>query len=245
MDGEILSYGFVLPHWMYWGLLIVFPAVFLFLARMRAGAEAAKKAQDQVTTTDEVEEEPEWAPPGNAVTRVIDKASAATGSFTSIWTVICVLFYTFEVVSRYLFNAPTNWVHEGAFLMFGAMYTVSGGACYLLDGHVRVDLFYANWGPRGKAASNIVMSIFFFMFTIAFLATGWIFAAQGLDQGVLPSWLALGYQFDISQSEWQIAYWPVKFMIPLGGLLIVLQGTSRLVKDIQTFRYYGEVQNAK
>ncbi len=245
MDGEILSYGFVLPHWMYWGLLIVFPAVFLLLARMRADAEAARKAQDQVTTTDEVEEEPEWTPPGNALTRVIDKASAATCSFTSIWTVICVLFYTFEVVSRYLFNAPTNWVHEGAFLMFGAMYTVSGAACYLLDGHVRVDLFYANWSPRGKAASDIVMSVFFFMFTVAFLVTGWIFAAQGLDQGVLPSWLALGYQFDISQSEWQIAYWPVKFMIPLGGLLIVLQGASRFVKDVQTFRYYGEVQNAK
>ncbi len=246
MDGEIVSYGFVLPHWAYWGGLIVFPLVFLLLARQRAAAEAAMRARDQVTTTDEVEEVKEvWKAPGNALTKVIDKLSETVGTFTSIWTVICVLFYTFEVIARYLFNAPTNWVHEGAFLMFGIMYTVSGAACYLLDGHVRVDLFYANWSPRGRAASDIIMLIFFLMFTLAFLVTGWIFAAQGLDQGVLPSWLALGYQFDISQSEWQIAYWPVKFMIPLGGLLIALQGASRFVKDVQTFRYYGEVQNAK
>ena len=65
MDGEIVSYGFVLPHWAYWGGLIVFPLVFLLLARQRAAAEAAMRARDQVTTTDEVEEETvAWKAPG-------------------------------------------------------------------------------------------------------------------------------------------------------------------------------------
>lgn len=244
---EIVSYGFVLPHWAFWGGMLVFPAIFLMLARMRAKADEARSAQDHVTTTDEVEEDekkPAWTPPGNLFTRMVDKVSEVSGGFTSLWTVIAVLFYTFEVIARYFFNAPTNWVHEAAFLMFGMMYTISGAACYLADGHVRVDLFYANWSPRGRAASDLIMSTIFYVFALAFLFTGWIFASQGLDQNVLPTWLAQGYQFDISQSEWQVAYWPVKFMIPLGGFLICVQGASRFIKDLQTFRYYGEAQNA-
>ncbi len=251
MDGEVVSYGFVLPHWAFWGGMIFFPLVFMAIWRMRAPAEAAQRAQDQVTTTDEVEDDAKkdtWTPPGNVFTRIVDKVSEFSGGFVSLWTVIAVMYYTFEVVARYFFNAPTNWVHEASFLMFGILYTVAGAACYLADGHVRVDLFYATWSARGRAASDLITSTVFYMFALAFLVTGWIFAAQGLNQTEMPSWLswfALGYQFDISQSEWQVHYWPVKFMIPLGGLLICLQGASRFVKDFQTFRYYGEVQNAK
>lgn len=248
MDGEIVSHGFVLPHWAFWGVLFVFPFVFLAITRFRAQAEAALRAKDKVTTTDSVEEDAKkdaWAAPGNGFTRVVDKISKVSGEFVSLWTVIAVCYYTFEVIARYFFNAPTNWVHEASFLMFGTLYTVAGAACYLADGHVRVDLFYANWSARGRAASDLITAVIFYMFALAFLMTGWIFASQGLDQGVLPSWLAQGYQFDISQSEWQIAYWPVKFMIPLGGFLVCLQGASRFVKDFQTFRYCGEVQNAK
>ena len=249
MDGsDIVSQGFVLPHWAFWGGMIVFPLVFLLLWRIRSAAEIALRNQDNVTLTEEVEEEggkSAWKAPGNRFTRVVDAVNGFAGGFTSLWTVICVMFYVFEVVGRYFFNSPTNWVHEAAFLMFGMMYTISGAACYLADGHVRVDLFYANWSPRGKAASDLIMSTFFYVFALAILMTGWIFFSQGLDQGVLPSWIAQGYQFDISQSEWQVAYWPVKAMIPLGGFLICLQGASRFIKDLQTFRYFGEVLYAK
>lgn len=247
MDGEVVSFGFVLPHWFFWGGMIAFPLVFLVLARWRASAEAAMREKDKVTLTDVEEEDkkPTWMAPGNTFTRVVDKVSEVSGGLVSLWTVIAVFYYTFEVVARYFFNAPINWVHEAAFLMFGMMYTIAGAACYLADGHVRVDLFYASWSPRGRAASDLIMSVIFYVFALAFLFTGWIFASQGLDQNMLPTWLAQGYQFDISASEWQVHYWPVKFMIPLGGLLICIQGASRFIKDFQTFRYYGEAQNAK
>ena len=60
----------------------------------------------------------------------------------------------------------------------------------------------------------------------------------------LPSWLAMGYNMDISQSEWQVAYWPIKFAIPFGAFLVILILISRFVKDIQTFRHFSEVDNA-
>jgi TRAP-type mannitol/chloroaromatic compound transport system permease small subunit len=136
-------------------------------------------------------------------------------------------------------------VHEASFLLFGVMYTLGGALLYQIDGHVRVDVFYSNWSPRGRAGADLVLAPIFYVFILGMLFSGWNFFAQALDQNVVPSWIAQGYNFDISATEWQIPYWPIKFAIPLGAFLVALIGASRFVKDLQTFRHYSEVGNAK
>ncbi len=37
---------------------------------------------------------------------------------------------------------------------------------------------------------------------------------------------------EVSFTEWAIQYWPVKISIVLGALLILLQGVSKLIKDL-------------
>jgi len=233
-----------MPHWLYWCIIIVFPIIFLLLARWRKEADAAKRSKDNVILTETVEEDTTkrvaWKPPGTRLTKAIDWISQNVGTFASLWTVACVGFYSFEVVARYFFDAPTNWVHEASFLMFGVMYTLGGAALYLADGHVRVDVFYSKWTLRQRAAADIITYVLFNIFVLAMLFSGWIFFAQGLDRNILPDWLALGYNMDISQTEWQIPYWPIKFAIPLGAFLVFLQGISRFIKDLQAFRHSGE-----
>jgi TRAP-type mannitol/chloroaromatic compound transport system permease small subunit len=238
MNQEVIRYGFVLPHWVYWGVMIVFPAVFLLLTRLFDRNGAAQAAASQGVSA-------EWAAPGNGFTRFIDKLCRGIGVFACLWTIPCVFYYIFEVVGRYFFNSPTNWVHEAAFLMFGMMYTLGGAALYLINGHVRVDVFYSKWSARGRAAADMITFPIFSIFILGMLLAGWRFWGNGLDQNVLPSWIARGYQFDISQSEWQIAYWPVKAMIPLGALLVLLQGISRFVRDFQTFWHFSEGDDGK
>lgn len=240
------SNAFEMPHWAYWTIIVAWPAIFLFFARRRAAADAALRAKDQVTLTEDVEEDAkkgEWSPPGNRLTRAIDATSYGVGLFVSLWSVVCVCYYTFEVISRYFFDAPTDWVHEGSFLMFGVMYTLGGAALYLADGHVRVDVFYSKWSPRGRAGADIITSVIFYIFIMGMLISGWIFFAQGLDQNILPSWLAMGYNMDISQTQWRIAYWPIKFAIPFGAFLVATQGVSQFIKNVQTFRHFGEEQD--
>lgn len=246
-----IRHGFVLPHWAFWGLMIVFPLVFLIIGRIRSRSEARMKADDKITLTEDIEAEAkqtEWTPPGNLFTRVVDAACHNIGVFVSLWTVICVVFYVYEVIGRYFFNSPTNWVHEAAFLMFGVMYTLAGAATYIVDGHVRVDIFYSKWSARGRAGADMVTSVIFYIFILGMLFSGWNFFAQSIDQNALPSWLAWfaqGYNMDLSQTEWQVAYWPIKFAIPFGAFLIAVVGISRFVKDFQTFRHYGQVQDAE
>lgn len=244
MENEIIGHSMVLPHWLYWSIIVVFPVIFLALAYWRRDADAALRARDKVALSEDAEEiiaQPmAWKPPGNRLTRMIDKASDYIGYYAATWTVVCVVYYSFEVVARYFFNSPTNWVHEASFLMFGVMYTLGGAALYLADGHVRVDVFYAKWNLRQRAAADIITSVFVYVFVLAMLISGWIFFAQGLDRNILPDWLALGYNMDISQTEWQISYWPIKFAIPLGAFLVALQGISKFIKDLQAFYHIGE-----
>ena len=154
------------------------------------------------------------------LTDAIDGLSAMAGRFVAWWALIAVFVYYYEVVGRFVFNSPTNWVHESTFLMFGMQYMMSGAYAYREDQHVRVDVVYANFSTRGKAIADIITSVFFFIFVGTMLWTGARFAMDAIQVG------------EHSFTEWGIQYWPVKLAIPIGAALLLLQGISKLLKDI-------------
>lgn len=151
----------------------------------------------------------------------IDTLSRSVGEFIAYWAVLAVFAYYYEVVARYVFNSPTNWVHESMFLMFGMQYMLAGAYAYRDDTHVRVDILYNHFSPRGRAICDLITSFFFFLFTGTMLFSGWRFASDAIAVG------------ESSFTEWGIQYWPVKLAIPIGAMLLVLQGISRLVRDIK------------
>ena len=152
-------------------------------------------------------------------THLIDVISGWTGEFVAFWSIIAVFVYYYEVLARYVFNSPTNWAHEAMFLMFGMQYLIAGAYALREDSHVRVDVIYLMLSDRTKVVTDIVTSIFFFVFAGALLVTGVIFMMDSI--AVL----------EVSFTECAIQYWPVKIMIALGALLILLQGISKLIKD--------------
>ena len=190
----------------------------------------------------------------------VDRLSLFTGEFAAYWAVIAVFVYYYEVIARYVFNAPTNWAHEGMYLMFGMQYLIAGAYAMLTESHVRVDVLYAPLPRRKKAWTDLATSVFFFIFAGTLLVTGWIFAMDSLavptGNAVVSDWargeIGLGDvlgSFDagqitdprirwgeISFNEWEIPLWPMKWVMVLGGLLLVLQGISKLAKDIRTLR---------
>jgi TRAP-type mannitol/chloroaromatic compound transport system permease small subunit len=153
-------------------------------------------------------------------TDVIDAVNGKIGEFVAYWGVIAVFVYYYEVVGRYVFNSPTNWVHESMVLMFGMQFMLSGAYAYREDQHVRVDVLYVKLSARGKAIADIISSVFFFIFTLTLVYTGGRFALDAINNS------------ETSFTEWGIQYWPVKLAIPIGAALIVMQGVAKLVKDI-------------
>lgn len=237
-----LQINFTLPHWLYWGGLLVFPLVMMAFMR-RAERHEAPDAIPGPPLSEDVEEQIfqdrelnfETLGAENAVTRALDKLSSFTGAFVAYWTVIAVVTYFYEVVARYFFNSPTNWAHESMFLMFGMQYLIAGAYAYLHDAHVRVDLVYANANVKVKAALDIFTFVFFLVFALALLWTGWTFFANSVSA---EEWFfGRGYASEKSFTEWEIAYWPVKGTIALGAFLVLLQGVSRLIKDVIVLRH--------
>jgi TRAP-type mannitol/chloroaromatic compound transport system permease small subunit len=154
------------------------------------------------------------------LTDALEWINVRAGEFVAYWAVISVFAYYYEVIARYVFNSPTNWVHESMFLMYGMQYMLCGAYAYREDQHVRVDVFYAKFSPRGKALADIVTSVFFFIFLLTMTWTGARFALDAINNS------------EASFTEWGIQYWPVKLALPVGAALMVLQGLSKLIKDV-------------
>jgi len=152
--------------------------------------------------------------------RVVSHINGLAGELVAYWSVIAVFVYYYEVIVRYVFNSPTNWAHESMFLMFGMQYLLAGGFVLREGGHVRVDVVYNYLPKRGKAIVDVLTSIFFFIFVVVLLFTGWTFFND--------SWQVN----EVSLSEWAIQYWPIKFSMSLGAVLLLIQGIAQLIKDI-------------
>jgi TRAP-type mannitol/chloroaromatic compound transport system permease small subunit len=152
--------------------------------------------------------------------RMISRVNGFAGEFVAYWSVIAVFVYYYEVMARYVFNSPTNWAHESMFLMFGMQYLIAGGFCLRENAHVRVDVIYTKLSKRTQAIMDVVTSLFFFIFVATLLGTGWIFFHDAFQVG------------EVSFTEWAIQYWPIKFALPLGAVLLLLQGIAQLAKDI-------------
>lgn len=156
--------------------------------------------------------------------RSLDWITDKSGELVAYWTLLAIFVYYYEVVVRFVFNSPTNWAHESMFLMFGMQYLIAGAYGYKVDAHVRVDVLYVKLSARGRALVDLLTSVFFFIFVGTMLATGWIYMSDAMRLR------------EVSFTEWGIQYWPVKIAIPLGAVLLLLQGLSKLAKDIHVLR---------
>ncbi len=153
-------------------------------------------------------------------TDAIELINVRVGEFVAYWALLSVFAYYYEVIARFAFNSPTNWVHESMFLMYGMQYMLAGAYAYHADQHVRVDVFYTKFSARGKAIADIITSVFFFIFIMTLLWTGGKFALDAIRNS------------EVSFTEWGVQYWPVKLMMPVGAALMALQGLAKLIKDI-------------
>jgi len=156
----------------------------------------------------------------NKYFQFIDKVNGYVAEFVCFWSIIAVFVYYYEVVARYVFNSPTNWAHEGMFLMFGMQYVLAAGFTNREGAHVHVDVIYQYFPERFKAITDIFTSIFFFIFVIAIIWTSWTFAMDSIRV------------WEVSFTEWAIQYWPVKTTMILGGILLLLDGIIKVIKDV-------------
>ena len=150
----------------------------------------------------------------------IDWANDKIGHVLSYCLFILFILIMSEVIMRYIFNAPTIWQGELAQYIFAAYAILCGGFILRTGGHVNVDIIYSHFSEKTKAVCDLITSVLFFFFTGALFIYGGSFALESISY------------LETSQSAWDVPLWPVKCLIPIGALLLLLQGVAKFVQDI-------------
>jgi len=143
------------------------------------------------------------------------------------WATLLMVLITFLVVLlRYLFD--TGWIAmqesvtylHAAVFMLGAAYTLKHG------GHVRVDIFYQGFGPRGKAWINLLGTLFLlFPLALFILFVSWDYVAE--------SWKVLEGSREAGGLP---GVFLLKTLILVLPLTLLLQGTALALKSLRLLR---------
>ncbi len=184
------------------------------------------KDQNQPTETDPAEQ------PRN----LLDKAIFKLGNALSLLFIVTVAISFYEVLMRYVFNAPTIWVHETASFLGGCLFVYGGIYALSINKHVRVVLIYDLVTARTRRWLNVFHHIMGLIFS-ALLS----WAAY---QMVQDSWFSpFGeVRLETSGSAWNPVFPAlVKGMIFLTLSVMFLQFCLHLIQEINGLRKNDDV----
>ncbi|MBN1332984.1 MAG: TRAP transporter small permease subunit [Synergistales bacterium] len=129
----------------------------------------------------------------------------------------------YEVVIRYVFNNPTDWVYDTAWMLFSAMFLLGGGYTMVHKRHVRIDIIFSALPKRWQAWYDT------FFFAVIFLPVMAILTWKGY-QFAARAWTSSEY---LSTTLWHFPAGPVKTMIPIGFGMLLLQGIVELFRNLR------------
>lgn len=153
---------------------------------------------------------------------LIDRLNGKVGRATSWVTLGLVLIVFVDVVMRYAFKTSFVLTQELEWHVFAFIFLVGAGYTLLSDGHVRVDIVYQRYGPKGRAWTNLLGVVFFLIpGCLLVVATSWHFMLRAFQVGEgSPDPGGIPYRFI------------VKGFIPLGFSLLLLQGVSLGIRSL-------------
>jgi len=106
--------------------------------------------------------------------RAIDRIALTSGRLVAWLIIPMVLSLVYEVVARYVFNAPTVWAYDMTFILYGTFFMLGAAYTLMRKGHIRTDSLYAGWSPRRQGLTDAVCYLVFFFPSLAiFTWLGW------------------------------------------------------------------------
>mgnify|MGYP003799060233 FL=1 len=155
----------------------------------------------------------------------VDAISTFIGKTAAWGAVALTILITWEVFSRYALNNPHAWVLDAQIMLYGAMFMLAGAYTLSKNGHVRGDVLYGFFSPRAQAGVDLTLYIIFFLpGVIAMTWAGWTYAQESL---------AIREQ---TFSATPLPLYPFKFVIPVSGAVLLLQGLAEIARCIICLR---------
>ena len=143
------------------------------------------------------------------------------------WLILVLTFgVSYEVFVRYVLRAPTTWAFDISYITYGAMFLMAGAYTLSRNGHVRSDMMYRLWRPRVQATMDLVLYAVFFLPAVgAWIYSGWAYASLSFRFREVSIFSPAG-----------VPVFPLKALIPVTGVLLLLQGVAEIIRCILCLR---------
>jgi TRAP-type mannitol/chloroaromatic compound transport system permease small subunit len=155
------------------------------------------------------------------IVRFINQLSLWSGRVGALVVLPLVLAMVYEVLSRYLFAAPTQWAFELSYMMMGTIFLLGLSYAVLVDQHVNVDFLHQVLPRRGIAIINgigyILMTGMLFWLTKTLIANIGDVYRTGEGTGL---------------SAWNPPIWPYRTIYAIGFGLFALQCLAKAIENL-------------
>ncbi|MCW8206549.1 TRAP transporter small permease subunit [Verminephrobacter aporrectodeae subsp. tuberculatae] len=166
--------------------------------------------------------------------RGVDWLSTQIGKYV-IWLILAsTVISGMNAVVRKALNTSSNAFLEVQWYLFSASFLIAAGYTLLQGEHVRVDVLSSRLPKRQQIWIDIFgFSCFLAPMCLAILWYG------------VPYFLRAYHSGEMSNNAGGLIRWPVYLMMPLGFGLLLLQGSSELIKRVAFLRGLIEDPTAK
>lgn len=156
-----------------------------------------------------------------SISRFIDLLNEKIGHGVSWALLLAVIICSGNALIRYALNTSSNAWLEIQWYLFAAMFLLATSNTLRRDEHIRIDVISSKLPKRAQVWVDI------FGFAVFLLPISLIILYYSLP------YVQLSIQAnEMSSNAGGLIVWPAKILIPIGFLLLTLQGISELIKRI-------------
>jgi len=151
----------------------------------------------------------------------IDATNRRVGLTVSWLILLMTLVSAANAISRKAFSVSSNAFLEIQWYLFAAVFLLAAGYTLLDNEHVRVDILNTRFSVRRRLWLELFGTfVFLGPFAALMLWYGWPYFMVSLTSR------------EVSLQAGGLILWPAKLLIPVGFLLLFLQGVSQAIKVI-------------
>jgi tripartite ATP-independent transporter DctM subunit len=159
------------------------------------------------------------------IDRIVDTAAKSASFLFAVATIISV----YEIISRYVFDSPTIWVHEATIGLVALAYLIGGMSCLSKDSHIRIGLIYFGTTGNTRRLLDVVNSALTLLFAVAIAYAAWTMTEK--------AWFnPLGdLRLERSGSAWNpVIPAIIKLALFVTSTVIGVQSVAHLMRAIRT-----------
>ena len=155
------------------------------------------------------------------ISGLIDGLNERVGKLSYWMILVAVLVSAGNASVRYAFDRSSNAWLEIQWYLFSAVFLFCAGYTLLHNQHVRIDVVSSHLSKRTRAWIDVLGTLLFLLPMASVIM--WL------------SWPVFVESYrihEVSTNAGGLIIWPARLMVPIGFILLILQGISELIKRI-------------